>query len=75
MIMRTEKSHYLPSANWKPKKASSIIQCKSQEGLRAAAARAAEEAAAEEKAATAAEEKAAAGTEAGWGGGGETEQP
>lgn len=32
--MRTEKSHYLPSANWKPKKASSVIQCKLQEGLR-----------------------------------------
>ena len=34
MIMRTEKPHYLPSANWKPKKASSVIQCKLQEGLR-----------------------------------------
>ena len=34
MIMRAEKSHYLPSANWRPKKASSVIQSKLQEGLR-----------------------------------------
>lgn len=34
MIMRAEKSHYLPSANWRLKKASNVIQSKFQEGLR-----------------------------------------
>ena len=29
-IMEAEKSHDLPSANWTPRKATGIIQCKSE---------------------------------------------
>ena len=34
LIMRAEKFHNLPSENWRPKKASGVIQSKSEEGLR-----------------------------------------
>ena len=37
MIMEAEKSHHLPSVNWRPRKASSIIQSESK-GLRTRAA-------------------------------------